>query len=78
MYNTPKLINKHNQELVHVGCNDTHFVPYTKAYLIFGKFIFQEQNNVEFNDLRLNDNVTILEIGNATNVTISLGCLLIG
>lgn len=27
--NTSKLINKHNQELVHVGCNEsTHFVPF--------------------------------------------------
>ena len=59
--NTSKLINKHNQELVHVGCNEsTHFVPYTKAYPNLRKiYLPGEQNNVEFNDLKLNDNVTI-------------------
>ena len=59
--NTSKLINKHNQELVHVGCNEsTHFVPYTKAYPNLRKiYLPGEQNDVEFNDLKLNDNVTI-------------------
>ena len=59
--NTSKLINKHNQELVHVGCNEsTHFVPYTKAYPNLWKiYLPGEQNDVEFNDLKLSDNVTI-------------------
>ncbi|HFZ6587829.1 TPA: zinc-ribbon domain-containing protein [Streptococcus agalactiae] len=59
--NTSKLINKHNQELVHVGCNEsTHFVPYTKAYPNLRKiYLPGEQNDVEFNDLKLSDNVTI-------------------
>lgn len=59
--NTSKLINKHNQELVHVGCNESiHFVPYTKAYPNLRKiYLPGEQNDVEFNDLKLNDNITI-------------------
>ena len=59
--NTSKLTNKHNQELIHVGCNEnTHFVAYTKAYPNLRKiYLPGEQNDVEFNDLKLNDNVTI-------------------
>lgn len=40
--NTSKLINKHNQELVHVGVMKVHILYLTlKHTLIFGKFIFQ-------------------------------------
>ena len=56
-----RLMKKSKNTIIHTECNKyTHFVPYTKAYPNLGKiYLAGGENKVEFEKLRLDENVTL-------------------
>lgn len=56
-----RLMKKSKNTIIHTGCNKyTHFVPYTKAYPNLGRiYLAGGENKVEFEKLRLDENVTL-------------------
>lgn len=56
-----RLMKKSKNTIVHTDCNKyNHFVPYTKAYPNLGRiYLAGGENKVEFEKLRLDENVTL-------------------
>ena len=57
--NSSRLMRKSDNTIIHKDCNKfTNFIPYTKAYPNLKK-IYHVENDVEFESLKLDDNVTL-------------------